>query len=72
MRRVVLSNMKKAWLLIDITVDNRFTLPEVKFQIQRALEAFINNLEDEDEDGIQLGEVTLIDADPTELLGGHS
>jgi hypothetical protein len=63
--------MKTVWLLVDLSVDNRFTLPEVKFHMRRALSEYINLLEDEDEDGIQLGEVTLVDVDPREVLGGN-
>lgn len=64
--------MKRVYLLADLKVDNRFTLPEIKFHMRRALSDYINQLEDDDEDGITLGEVTLIDVDPREVLGGNT
>ena len=64
--------MKTVYLLVDLSIDNRFTLPEIKFHMRQALADYINNLEDDDEDGIQLGEVRLVDVDPREVLGGNT
>jgi len=64
--------MKKVYLLVDIKVDSRFTLPEVKFHLKRAIEDYINSLEDDDELGIELGEVTLVDVDPRKVSGGNT
>jgi hypothetical protein len=64
--------MKTVYFLAELDVDNRFTLQEIKFHLRRALSQYINELEDDDEDGIQLGEVELVDVDPRKVLGGNT
>jgi hypothetical protein len=64
--------LKKVWLLVDVAVDNRFTLPEVKYHLQKALDNYINNLGYEDDMGIELGEVMLLDVDPRKVPRGNT
>lgn len=59
--------MKKAYLFVDIEVDNRFTLQEVKYHLQRALDNYFNNLDPYDDMDIVLGEVLLTNADPRQI-----
>jgi hypothetical protein len=64
--------MKKVYLLVDIEVDGRFTKPEIKYHLQRALDNYINNLDPYDDMDIVLGEVTLLDVNPREVSSGHT
>ena len=59
--------MNKAYLFVEIDVDDRFTLPEVKYHLQRALDNYINNLDPYDDMDIVLGEVTLTNVDPRQV-----
>lgn len=59
--------MKKAYLLVEIEVDDRFTLQEVKYHLQRALDNYLNNLNPYDDMDIVLGEVLLTNADPRQI-----
>jgi hypothetical protein len=59
--------MKKAYLFVEIEVDDRFTLSEVKYHLQRALDNYINNLDPYDDMDIVLGEVTLSNVDPRQV-----
>jgi hypothetical protein len=64
--------IKRVWLLVDVMVDNRFTIPEVKYHFQKALDNYINNLDSEDDMGIELGEVMLLNVDPRKVLRGDT
>ena len=64
--------MKTIYFFAELDIDNRYTVQEIKFHLRRALSQYINELEDDDEDGIQLGEVALLDVDPRKVLGGNT